>query len=83
MTSRDIPDLKGSLQFTQADIDKNFNGLNQKIIEVEIKLNEIKGKTAVTPTWATEVQNKLVVLGDCSRRNNLRIDGIRENKKES
>ena len=32
---------------------------------------------------AENIHNKLVELEDRSRRNNIRIDGIKENKKES
>ena len=32
---------------------------------------------------AENINNKLVELEDCSRRNNIRIDGIKEHNKES
>ena len=32
------------------------------------------------PSWATEIENKLVDLEDHSRRKNLRINGIKEGK---
>ena len=35
------------------------------------------------PSWAIEIENKLVDLEDRSRRNNLRINGIKEGKNET
>ena len=35
------------------------------------------------PTWAIDIENKLVDLEDRSRRNNLRINGIKERKNET
>ena len=35
------------------------------------------------PSWAIEIKNKLVDLDDRSRRNNLRINGIKETKNET
>ena len=35
------------------------------------------------PSWAIEIKNKLVDLDDRSRRNNLRINGIKERKNET
>ena len=35
------------------------------------------------PTWALEIHRKLVDLEDSSRRNNLRILGIKENARKS
>ena len=35
------------------------------------------------PSWAKEIENKLVDLEDRSRRSNLRINGIKEGKNET
>ena len=35
------------------------------------------------PSWAIEVENKLVDLEACSRRNNLRIHELKEGKSET
>ena len=35
------------------------------------------------PSWAIEIENKLVNLEDHSRRNSLRIDGIKKGKKRN
>ena len=35
------------------------------------------------PSWAIEIKNKLVDLDDRSRRNNLRINGIKERKNKT
>ena len=35
------------------------------------------------PSWAIEIENKLVDLEYCSRRNNLRINGIKDGKSET
>ena len=35
------------------------------------------------PSWAIEIENKLVDLEDRSMRNNLRINGIKEGKNET
>ena len=83
--SKEIADLKESLEFTQEETEGKFNKLNEKITTMERNLFSLKKDFEVNqttkPSCAVEIENKLVDLEDCSRRNNLRINGIKEEKK--
>ena len=83
--SKEIADLKESLEFTQEETEGKFNKLNEKITTMERNLFSLKKDFEVNqttkPSCAIEIENKLVDLEDCSRRNNLRINGIKEEKK--
>ena len=60
---------------------------NEKVQSLEKELSSTKENVRVIqttePTWALEVRRKLVDLEDRSRRNNLRILGIKEDPRES
>ena len=85
--SKEISDLKEILEFTQEETEEKFNKLNEKITSVERNLFSLKKDIEVIqttkPSWAIEIENKLVDLEDRSRRNNLRINGIKEGKNET
>ena len=85
--SKEIADLKESLEFTQEETEGKFNKLNEKITTMERNLFSLKKDIEVIqttkPSWAIEIENKLVDLEDRSRRNNLRINGIKEGKTRS
>ena len=83
----DVEELKESLSFTPNDIDQRFSKINEKVQGLEEELSSTKGDVLVIqptePTWAMEIRRKLVDLEDRSRRNNLRILGIKEDPRES
>ena len=85
--SKEIADLKESLEFTQEETEGKFSKLNEKITSMERNLFSLKKDIEVIqttkPSWAIEIENKLVDLEDRSRRNNLRINGIKEGKNET
>ena len=85
--SKEIADLKESLEFTQEETEGEFSKLNEKITSIERNLFSLKKDIEVIqttkPSWAIEIENKLVDLEDRSRRNNLRINGIKEGKNET
>ena len=85
--SKEIADLKESLEFTQEETEGKFSKLNEKITSMERNLFSLKKDIEVIqttkPSWAIEIENKLVDLEDRSRRNNLRINGIKEGKTRS
>ena len=61
--------------------------INEIVQNLENKLSSIKEDVGVIqttePTWALEIRRKLVDLEDRSRRNNLRILGIKEDPQKS
>ena len=77
-----VEELKEILSFTQNDINQRFSNIN-----LEKELSSTKEDVGVTqttePTCALEIRRKLVDLEDKSRRNNLRILGIKEDPRES
>ena len=85
--SKEIADLKESLKFTKEETEGKYNKLNGKITTMERNLFSLKKDIeviqATKPSWAIEMKNRLVDLEDCSRRNNLRINGIKEGKSET
>ena len=85
--SKEIADLKESLEFTQEETEGKFSKLNEKITSMERNLFSLKKYIEVIqttkPSWAIEIENKLVDLEDRSRRNNPRINGMKEGKNET
>ena len=83
----DVEELKESLSFTRNDIDQRFSNINEKVQNLEKELSSTKEEVRVMQTtepnghWKFSV--KLVDLKDRSRRNNLRILGIKEDPRES
>ena len=78
--SREIEDVKSSLEFTQNDMDDKV-----KIIEINAQKNkkELKEIRDIEPGYVQEIRKKVVDLEDRSRRQNLRVDGIKESDNES
>ena len=85
--SKEIEDLKESLEFTQEETEGKFSKLNETITSMERNLcslqKDIEAIQTTKPNWEIEIKNKLVDLEDRSRRNNLRINGIKEGKTRS
>ena len=85
--SKEIVDLKESLEFAHKETEGKFSKLNEKIASMERNLFSLKKDIEVIqntkPSWAIEIENKLVDFEYRSRRNNLRINGIKEGKNET
>ena len=83
----DAEELKESLSFTQNDTDQRFLNINEKVQSLKKELISTKENVSVIqtaePTWGLEILRKLVDLEYRSRRNNLRILGIKEDSKKS
>ena len=60
--SKEIADLKESLEFTQEETEEKFNKLNEKITTMEKNLFSLKKDIEVIqttkPSWAIEIENK-------------------------
>ena len=81
---KEIADLKESLEFTKEETEGKFSTLNEKISTMEKNLFSLKKDIDIIqttkPSWAIDIENNLVDLEDRSRRNNLGINGIKEEK---
>ena len=84
---KEIADLKESLEFTKEETEGKFSTLNEKISTMEKNLFSLKKDIDIIqttqPSWAIDIENNLVDLEDRSRRNNLGINGIKEEKNET
>ena len=85
--SKEIADLKEGLEFTQEETEGKFSTLNEKISNMEKNLLSLKKDIDIIqttkPGLAIDIENKLEDLEYRSRRNNLRINGIKEGKSET
>ena len=85
--SKEIADLKESLEFTREETEGKFKMLNEKISTMEKNLFSLKKDIDIIqttkPSWGINIENKLVDLEDRSRRNNLRINRKKERKNET
>ena len=83
----DAEELKESLSFTQNDTEQRFLNINEKVQSLKKELISTKENVSVIqtaePTLGLEILRKLVDLEYRSRRNNLRILGIKEDSKKS
>ena len=72
--SKDINDLKESLEFSQNEYDDKFKNMGDKIQKLEEKINLMKEELHVIqttkPSWAIKTDAKLMDLEHRSRRNN-------------
>ena len=75
----DVIDIKNSLQYSGKDIDD----LQKRIKSLDIQLLEIQNRIDSHDSDLGHVVNKQDYLENQSRRNNLRITGIKEEGKES
>ena len=73
---KDITDLQASLQFTQAKFEDN----NQKMEQIGVTLSMHSENLNDINQQADQVDNQLEYLENQSRRNNIRITGIPEDK---
>ena len=82
--TKEIANLKEILEFTQEETEEKFSKLNEKITSMEKNLFSLKKDIRVIQATklgcAIEIEDKLVDLEDCFRKNNLRINEIKEKK---
>ena len=77
--SSEIVDLTTSLEFTQKKIDEELFQVKKEIKNLKTEVKAIEDDLLNTD----EVSAKLIELEDRSRRNNFRIDGIKEEPNET
>ena len=78
-----INDSKKSIEFTENVLEEK---IEQNVGELQGKFEKVEQDVAYMNDYmedAENIHNKLVELEDRSRRNNIRIDGIKEHNKES
>ena len=75
----EVSDLKGSLEFTEIFIEKKVEKLKTELDSLEDKVQDI-WDCQINPDY---IQHKLIELEDRYRRNNIRIDGVEEEKGET
>ena len=82
----EINDLKKSIEFTENVLEEKVANVEQNVCELQGKFKKVEEDVAYMNDYiedAENIHNKLVELEDRSRRNNIRIDGIKEHNKES
>ena len=77
--SAEIVDLTASLEFTQKKIDEELFQVKKEIKNLKTEVKAIEDDLLN----ADEVSAKLIELEDRPRRNNLRIDGIKDEPNET
>ena len=75
----EVSDLKDSLEFTENVIEKKVEKLETELDDLKDKVQEI-WDYQINPDY---IQHKLVELEDRSRQNNLRINGIEVEERET
>ena len=75
-------DLRSSLQLTANVLEEKVKKLEERCENMETELQELYNNQ-IDPEYTEYIYNKLVDLEDRSRRCNLRIHGVTENKGET
>ena len=75
----EVNDLRKILEFTQNNLEKKVDNVEKRMEKLDSDIQEIY-EYQIDPKY---VQDKLTELEDRSRRNNIRIDGIKETKGET
>ena len=75
----DVNDLRKSLEFTQSNLEEKVDNVEKRMEKLQSDTQEIY-EYQIDPKY---VQDELTELEDRSRRNNIRIDGIKEMKGET
>ena len=75
----EVNELIISIEFTKEVLEEKVQNMQRKVSNLEEKVEEIYAYQ-IDPD---EVEKKFTDLDDCSRRNNLRIDGVAEENGES
>lgn len=82
--STKIQELESSLEFTQQLVDDKVEDIDKQINnKLHQHINDLNQCIYHTNQEAKYLKNKLRTLEDRNRRNNLRIDGLKENDHES
>ena len=82
----EINDLKKGTEFTENVLEEKVAKVEQNVCELQGKLKKVEEDVTYMNDCiedAEKIHNKLVQLQDRSRRNNIRIDGIKERNRES
>ena len=77
--SGEVLELTKSLEFTQGEVKEEITCIKDDLNQVKTDLQEL-GEDVLDPDYVT---NKLIELEDRSRRNNIRIDGIEDDRNET
>ena len=83
---QDVNDLKESIEFTQNDLEERIADVEKKITTFEMKMNEMYDYQIdlnYINNSLSELQEKISKMEDRSRRNNMRVDGVTEEKGET
>ena len=72
----EVNDLRKSLEFTQNNLEEKVDNVEKRMEKLDSDIQEIY-EYLIDPKY---VRDKLTELEDRSRRNNIRIDGIKETK---
>ena len=83
---QDVNDLKESIEFTQNDLEEKVADVEKRISTFEIKMNEMYDYQTDPDNVSdslSELQEKISQMEDGSRRNNMRVDGVTEEKGET
>ena len=75
----EMNELKKNIEFTEEVLEEKVQTMHRKVSSLEEKVEEIYDYQ-IDPD---EVEKELTDLEDCSRRNNLWIDGVEEENSES
>ena len=75
----EVNDLRKSLEFTQKNLEEKVDNVEERMEKLDSIIQEIY-EYQIDPKY---VQDKLTELEDRPRRNNIRIDGIKETKGET
>ena len=81
----EINDLKESIEFTENVLEEKVAKVEQNVCELQGKFKKVEEDVTYMNDYiedAENIHNKLVELEDRSRRNNIRINGIKEHNKE-
>ena len=83
---QEVNDLKESIEITQNDLGKKVADVEKKISTFEIKMDEMCDYQ-IEPHYVNdsllELQDKISKMEDRSHRNNIRVDGVTEEKGET
>ena len=77
--SDEAAELNKSLEFIQTEVKEEITNTKDDLNQVKTEVQELR-EDVLDPDYVT---NKLIELGDRSRRNNIHIDGIKEEQYET
>ena len=78
----DVQDLKTSLNYISTDHEEKINNIAGNITHVKKEIHNINLLNLEDRKDIKQSKGKVIDLEDRSRRNNLRIDGLRESERE-